>query len=133
MSPHSSALLTHFFTKIINIPEIKIVNGGIPETTAVLNEKFDLIFYTGGSTVGKIILAAASKHLTPCILELGGKCPALIHSDADITTSAKRIMWAKTMNAGQVNNQKFTNYSRHVYLQITLCVRKKKLFFYTIK
>ncbi len=79
----------------------KVVEGGIPETTALLNEKFDKIFFTGSTTVGKIVYQAAAKHLTPVTLELGGKCPAIISSDCNLKIVAKRLVWSKFINAGQ--------------------------------
>ncbi|MCF6278792.1 MAG: aldehyde dehydrogenase [Flavobacteriaceae bacterium] len=78
-----------------------IVEGGIPETTALLKEKFDKIFFTGSTVVGKIVYQAAAKHLTPVTLELGGKSPAIITKDINIKETAKRIVWSKFLNAGQ--------------------------------
>lgn len=82
-------------------PEVlRAVCGGIPETTALLNEKFDYIFYTGSGNVGKIILEKAAKHLTPVTLELGGKSPCFIYTK-ELDLSAKRLVWGKFFNAGQ--------------------------------
>jgi aldehyde dehydrogenase (NAD+) len=78
-----------------------VVEGGIPETTDLLKEKFDKIFFTGSTAVGKIIYKAAAKHLTPVTLELGGKSPAIITKETNIKETAKRIIWAKFLNAGQ--------------------------------
>ncbi|MFM7182173.1 MAG: aldehyde dehydrogenase [Verrucomicrobiales bacterium] len=78
-----------------------VVEGGIPETTALLEEKFDKIFFTGSSTVGKIVYQAAAKHLTPVTLELGGKSPAILTADCHLEVAAKRLVWAKFINAGQ--------------------------------
>ena len=103
ISSHTTAYLTRFIHTIINIPEIRVINGGVNETTALLKERFDMIFYTGSSNVGKIIQCAASKYLTPTLLELGGKCPVVIDAECNITIAAKRVMWAKTLNAGQVS------------------------------
>lgn len=72
-----------------------VVNGGIPETTALLKERFDYIFYTGSTTVGKIIHRACNEYLTPCTLELGGKSPTYIDSSADMQKTVERIMWGK--------------------------------------
>ena len=80
---------------------IQVVNGGIPETTALLKLKFDHIFYTGGTNVGRIVAEAASKHLTPCTLELGGKCPLFLDESVDLNLAAKRIVWGKMINLGQ--------------------------------
>ena len=81
----------------------KVVNGGVEETTALLKERFDYIFYTGSTTVGRIIGAAANKHLTPVTLELGGKSPVYVDDDANVEVAAKRILWGKIVNAGQVS------------------------------
>ncbi|CAL9768612.1 unnamed protein product [Musa acuminata subsp. burmannicoides] len=88
-----------FFAKVL--PEyidnscVKIVEGSIPETTALLEQKWDKIFYTGNGKVGRIVMAAAAKHLTPVALELGGKCPALVDSSVDVKVAAKRIAVGK--------------------------------------
>ena len=78
-----------------------VVKGGVTETTALLSEKFNKIFFTGSVATGKIIYAAAAKHLTPVTLELGGKSPAIVMADADLKLTAKRLVWAKFLNAGQ--------------------------------
>ncbi len=86
-----------------NFPKemLHVVEGGVPETTALLNEKFDKIFYTGNGTVGRIVMAAAAKHLTHVTLELGGKSPAFVFADAKLKIAAKRLVWAKFLNGGQ--------------------------------
>ena len=71
------------------------------QTTALLKQKFDKIFFTGSTTVGKIVYKAAAAHLTPVTLELGGKSPVFITKDANIKMAAKRIIWGKFLNAGQ--------------------------------
>ena len=79
----------------------KVVEGGIPETNALLAESFDKIFFTGSVAVGKIVYQAAAKYLTPVTLELGGKSPAIITDAANLKIHVKRIVWAKFINAGQ--------------------------------
>jgi aldehyde dehydrogenase (NAD+) len=79
----------------------KVVEGGIPETTALLEQKFDKIFFTGSTTVGRIVYQAAAKNLTPVTLELGGKSPVIVTPDCDLNISVKRVVWAKFLNAGQ--------------------------------
>lgn len=90
--------------KILNHPllskYIECVNGGIEETTALLNQRFDYIFYTGNGHVGRIVMNSAAKFLTPTTLELGGKSPCLVYSK-NLDISAKRIMWGKYFNVGQ--------------------------------
>ncbi len=75
--------------------------GGIDETTALLRLKFDKIFFTGSTKVGKIVYKAAAEHLTPVTLELGGKSPAIVTQHANLEMAAKRIVWGKFLNAGQ--------------------------------
>ncbi|MCD1117001.1 aldehyde dehydrogenase [Chryseobacterium turcicum] len=75
--------------------------GGIDETTALLKLKFDKIFFTGSTKIGNIVYKAAAENLTPVVLELGGKSPAIITKDANLEVTAKRIVWGKFLNAGQ--------------------------------
>ncbi|MGL6129645.1 aldehyde dehydrogenase [Chryseobacterium artocarpi] len=78
-----------------------VYEGGIDETTELLKLKFDKIFFTGSTKVGKIIYKAAAEHLTPVVLELGGKSPAIVTQHANLEIAAKRIVWGKFLNAGQ--------------------------------
>ncbi len=78
-----------------------VVVGGREENQALLNQRFDFIFFTGGDDVGRIVLEKATQHLTPVILELGGKSPCIVTQDADLNIAAKRIAWGKFLNAGQ--------------------------------
>ncbi len=78
-----------------------VAEGGVEETTEILRHKFDKIFFTGSTRVGKIVYEAAAKHLTPVTLELGGKSPAIVTASADFDVAAKRIVWGKFLNAGQ--------------------------------
>ena len=80
---------------------VAVVEGGIPETTALLAERFDHIFYTGNGAVGRIVMRAAAEHLTPVTLELGGKSPAFVDRDADLDVVADRLARGKFLNAGQ--------------------------------
>jgi aldehyde dehydrogenase (NAD+) len=83
-------------------PELVSVATGGPEAAeALLAERFDTIFFTGSTAVGRLVAAAAARHLTPVTLELGGKCPAIVCGDADAALAARRIAWGKFMNAGQ--------------------------------
>lgn len=78
-----------------------VIEGGVKETAEILEHRFDKIFFTGSIPVGNIVYQAAAKHLTPVTLELGGKSPTFVMADADIKMTAKRIVWAKFINAGQ--------------------------------
>ncbi len=80
---------------------VSVVQGGVDVSTQLLAERWDHIFFTGSTQVGKVVMAAAAKHLTPVTLELGGKSPALIDDDVNLDVAAKRIAWSKTYNAGQ--------------------------------
>lgn len=80
---------------------VTVVEGGVEETTEILKLKFDKIFFTGSPKVGRIVYEAAAKNLTPVTLELGGKSPAIVTSNADLEVAAKRIVWGKFLNAGQ--------------------------------
>ncbi|KAJ3291943.1 aldehyde dehydrogenase 3, member A2, partial [Blyttiomyces sp. JEL0837] len=101
VAPATAALLTEWLPKVLDPTAVKVINGGVAETTAVLKERFDHIFYTGNGHVGKIIMSAAAKNLTPVVLELGGKSPVYIHGDANPALAVRRILWAKTFNNGQ--------------------------------
>ncbi|TYZ60467.1 hypothetical protein PybrP1_002669 [[Pythium] brassicae (nom. inval.)] len=80
---------------------VRYVYGGVDETKAMLRERFDLIFATGGCFLGKIVARAAAEHLTPTVLELGGKSPAIVDETADLALAARRIAWAAFLNSGQ--------------------------------
>ncbi len=78
-----------------------VVLGAVPETTALLEQQWDHIFFTGGSTVAKVVMTAAAKHLTPVVLELGGKNPTIVHSSANLRVAAHRIAYGRWFNSGQ--------------------------------
>ena len=80
---------------------LKVIEGGVAETTELLKQDFDKIFFTGSTTVGKIVYKAAAEKLIPVTLELGGKSPAIIAEDANLKMAAKRLIWAKFLNSGQ--------------------------------
>ena len=101
IAPHTSAFIAKWIPKYLDTKAVRVVEGGVPETTALLRQKWDHIFYTGNGTVGRIVMEAASKHLTPVTLELGGKSPAVVDETADLDSAAKRIVYGKFFNAGQ--------------------------------
>ena len=74
---------------------IALVEGGVPETTELLAERFDHIFYTGNGSVGRVVMAAAARHLTPVTLELGGKSPVIVDRLANLRGTARRVAWGK--------------------------------------
>jgi aldehyde dehydrogenase (NAD+) len=101
LTPRTSSTLKRILNDNFPPDYISVVEGGVETSTALLKEKFDYIFFTGSVPVGRIIMEAASKHLTPVTLELGGKSPCIVHEDADLKLAAKRIAWGKFINAGQ--------------------------------
>jgi len=80
---------------------VKVIEGGVSETTALLNIQWDHVIYTGSANIGKIVYQAAAKYLTPCTLELGGKCPSYVSEGCDLEAVCNRIVWTKYKNAGQ--------------------------------
>ncbi|MBX7148890.1 aldehyde dehydrogenase family protein [bacterium] len=101
LAPATSALLARLVNNNFPSEFLAVVEGGVPETTELLNEKFDTIFYTGSSQVGRIVMAAAAKHLTPVTLELGGKSPCIVDEEIHLDFALNRIVWGKFLNAGQ--------------------------------
>lgn len=100
--PHTAELMQKLITQYFDQSEMTVVTGGVEISKAFANLPWDKFFFTGGSEVGKKILEANAKHLTPSILELGGKSPCIILEDADIKTAAQKIGKIRLMNAGQV-------------------------------
>lgn len=101
VSVHTSAALATLLPRYLDPHAVAIVEGDAEITTRLLEERFDHILYTGNERVGRIVMAAAARHLTPVTLELGGKSPCIVDADADLAVAAARIAWAKFMNAGQ--------------------------------
>lgn len=101
LTPYSSAIIETLISKYFPPSYITVVPGSIPETTALLAQKFDKIFFTGSVPVGKIVYRAAAENLTPVTLELGGKSPVIVMPDADLALTAQRIVWGKFLNSGQ--------------------------------
>lgn len=101
MAPTVSATLARLLPRYVDPEAVKIVEGGVDTTTALLEARFDHILYTGSGRIGRIVLAAAAKHLTPVTLELGGKSPAIVTGEADVKVAARRLAWAKVTAAGQ--------------------------------
>ncbi|AOR36236.1 aldehyde dehydrogenase [Streptomyces fodineus] len=101
LAPATSAVLAELIPAYLDTDAVAVVEGGVPETTALLAERFDHIFYTGNGTVGRIVMRAAAEHLTPVTLELGGKSPVFVDRDADPDVVADRLARGKFLNAGQ--------------------------------
>lgn len=101
LTPNVSRVLREIFETAFHERFGLVIEGDADVSSAVLEEKFDYIFFTGSTRVGKIVHQAAAKHLTPVTLELGGKSPTIVHRDANLKLAAKRIAWGKWLNAGQ--------------------------------
>lgn len=101
VAPATAKAMTDMIEDCFSANEIAVVNGGPEESTNLLDLPVDHIFYTGSTHVGRIVMEAASKRLTPLILELGGKSPAIVTPSARIDVAARRIAWGKFNNAGQ--------------------------------
>lgn len=101
-APNAAAVMQKIVAESLDPSCYTVVNGAIPETSALLEHKWDKIFYTGSENVGIIIAKKAAETLTPVTLELGGRNPAIITKHADPKLAARRLLWAKTLNAGQV-------------------------------
>ena len=99
--PNVSRVLTEMIRHTFSEEYIAIVEGNRDVNQMLLAERWDLIFFTGSPSLGKMVMEAAAKHLTPVVLELGGKSPCIIDRDADLKVSAKRVAWGKALNAGQ--------------------------------
>ncbi|WP_338754310.1 aldehyde dehydrogenase [Bacillus sp. FJAT-52991] len=100
-TPYTSALVKEMLNRTFDPSYIQVIEGEKETTSTLIHAPFDYIFFTGSVPVGKIVMEAASRHLVPLTLELGGKSPAIIDRTADLQTAAKRIVWGKFVNAGQ--------------------------------
>ncbi len=101
IASQTSNLIAEIFEKYFDKSYLAAIEGGVETSQQLLAEKFDYIFFTGGNAVGKIVMEAAAKNLTPVTLELGGKSPCIVDTDIDIKIAARRITWGKFFNAGQ--------------------------------
>ncbi|XP_046892398.1 aldehyde dehydrogenase family 3 member A2-like [Hypomesus transpacificus] len=101
VSSHSAKVMEELLPIYLDKELYPVVTGGVSETQELLKQRFDHIFYTGNSTVGKLVMQAAAHHLTPVTLELGGKSPCFIDKDCDLTVACRRVTWGKFVNCGQ--------------------------------
>lgn len=101
ISENTSKLIAQLVADSFDPSYITVIEGGIEVSQKLLAEKFDHIFFTGGTAIGKIVMEAAAKHLVPVTLELGGKSPCIVDQEIDLDETAKRILWGKFLNAGQ--------------------------------
>src|SRR5260221_5898070 len=101
VSPATAEAIARFLPEFLDRKAFSVVLGAVPETTALLAQQWDHIFFTGGPGVAKIVMAAAAKNLTPVLLELGGKNPTIVHSSANLRVAARRIAFGRWFNSGQ--------------------------------
>jgi aldehyde dehydrogenase (NAD+) len=101
MAAATADVIARLIPEYLDRDAFSVVLGAAPETTALLEQPWDHIFFTGGTTVAKIVMTAAAKNLTPVVLELGGKSPTIVHSSADLRVAARRIAQGRWNNAGQ--------------------------------
>ncbi|KAM6946313.1 aldehyde dehydrogenase family 3 member A2-like [Aplochiton taeniatus] len=101
VSSHSAKVMEKLLPLYLDTELYPVVTGGVPETQELLKQRFDHVFYTGNSTVGKVVMAAVARHLTPVTLELGGKSPCYIDKNCDLRVACRRITWGKFVNCGQ--------------------------------
>ena len=99
--PNVSRVIEEMITATFDKEYIAVVQGNREVNGALLDERFDIIFFTGSPELGRRVMAAAAKNITPVVLELGGKSPCIVDAEADIKIAARRIAWGKTLNAGQ--------------------------------
>ena len=100
-TPHTSAAIAELIRETFPPEYVTVVTGGTEENQALLDERFDHIFFTGSTSLGRIVMEKAARHLTPVCLELGGKSPCIVDRDADLAVAGRRIAWGKFLNAGQ--------------------------------
>ena len=100
-TPHTSAAIRDLIRETFPPEHVTVVEGGTAENQALLDERFDHIFFTGSPALGRIVMEKAARHLTPVCLELGGKSPCIVDADADLAVAGQRIAWGKAVNAGQ--------------------------------
>ena len=100
-SPATSNIIAKIITECFDPKYVAVVTGGRAENAALLEQKFDFVFFTGSQSVGKEVLRKTAEHLTPAVLELGGKSPCIVDETANIKLAAKRIVWGKYLNCGQ--------------------------------
>ncbi|XP_078404316.1 aldehyde dehydrogenase, dimeric NADP-preferring-like [Cetorhinus maximus] len=101
VSGNTAQLLGKLLPQYLDKDLYPVINGGVEETTEILKQQFDHIFFTGSTNIGRIVMEAAAKHLTPVTLELGGKSPCYIDSDCDLDVACRRIAWGRYSNCGQ--------------------------------
>lgn len=106
LAPASAQILADLLPKYLDPEAYAFVNGAVPETTHLLDLRWDHILFTGSGKTGRIVATAASKHVTPVTLELGGKSPVVIDGDFDLEVAARRVLYGKLQNSGQASSSR---------------------------
>ncbi|RMH77733.1 MAG: aldehyde dehydrogenase family protein [Actinomyces sp.] len=101
LAPRTSALLAELIPRHLDPEAVAVVEGDAAVARSLLDQELDHVFFTGSTRVGRIVMEAAARHLTPVTLELGGKSPVIVHDSADVEVAARRVAWGKWLNAGQ--------------------------------
>lgn len=131
LAPHTASVVGDLIRDTFKEDHITVVEGERDVAEALLREKFDMIFFTGSTAVGRAVMTAAARHLTQVTLELGGKCPCLVCADAPIETTARRIVWGKFLNAGQTCvAPDFVLADRRIHGALLAAMKKSLLEFY---
>ena len=100
-APHTSSMIAEGLGHYLDGRAVCVIEGGVEKAKALLEQQFDYIFYTGSHAIGREVMSAAARYLTPLTMELGGKCPCIVDENTDIRVASRRIVWAKFLNAGQ--------------------------------
>lgn len=100
-APHTANMIQHIIEQVFVPAHVCVVQGEKEQAQELLQERFDFIFFTGSTAVGQLVMQQAAKHMTPVVLELGGKSPCIVDKTANLSLAAKRIIWGKLLNAGQ--------------------------------
>jgi aldehyde dehydrogenase (NAD+) len=101
LAPATSESLADLVPRYLDTDAVAVVEGGVEVATDLLDRPWDHILFTGSTEVGRVVMTAAARHLTPVTLELGGKSPTIVAADADLAVAARRVAWSKLLNAGQ--------------------------------
>ncbi len=131
-SPATSKVIASLRAEIFPPEYVTVVTGGRKENTDLLEQHFDYIFFTGGVTVGKLVMEKAAQHLTPVTLELGGKSPCIVDKTANIPLAARRIVFGKYLNCGQTCiAPDYILIEESVHDEFVECVKKEIMAMYT--
>jgi aldehyde dehydrogenase (NAD+) len=127
----SAEVIARLIPKYLDCNAFSVILGGPPETTALLQQEWDHIFYTGGAGVAKLVMMAAAQRLTPVVLELGGKNPTIVHGSANLQTAARRIAFGRWFNAGQTcTAPDYVLVCKEIATEFLTCLKEALLQFY---